>query len=242
MKKFMWLGLVLLVATNASAQRGGGFGGGMGRGGFGRGGFAGGGFGRGVFAGRGFGSEGFRARVIVFGSGFPQDFVNFGLPPLAPIPPLGANAFPFFNRGFGYPAQYFPSSGFYGSGFPWYDTGYDYGYMQAPAPSIIIVQQPTPPVVVQEKPSEAQPEIHEYKQTTPAPAPSETELQGFAIVLKDGSSESAMAVWVQDNVVRYVDRAGRHRQAPLDQVDREATRKLNRERKLDLWLPPAGSG
>jgi hypothetical protein len=78
------------------------------------------------------------------------------------------------------------------------------------------------------------PEIHEYQQ--PA-VPSADEQQAFAIVLNDGSVHSAVAVTVQGNGLYYVEPDGRHRLVSLDAVDREATRRLNRERKLQLQLP-----
>ncbi len=248
MKKLIWLGLVLLLATDTLAQRRGGFGGGFGRGGFGHGGFVRGGFGRG-----GFGHGKFHGSVTVSGFGFPhgfhafrfgfpqQGFINLGIPPVAPIPPLGINApFSAFDHRFGFPHRLFEPSGFFPSGFPFSAGGFDYEYPAAP--NIIIVQQPASQIVVQEKPREVRPEIREYKQTTPTEAvPSEAERPAFVVALKDDSTHSAVAVWVQDDFLHYVDPEGRHRQVSLDQVDHDATRKLNRERKLNLWLPaPSG--
>jgi hypothetical protein len=113
--------------------------------------------------------------------------------------------------------------------------GYDYGY--AP-PNVVVIQQP-PPYVVIEPPAAPQPPvvsaILEYK-VAEAPAVV-SEPASFGIVLKDGSSRDAIAVTVQDNVVHYVDADGRHERVALDTVDRDATRRLNRERKLDLRLP-----
>jgi hypothetical protein len=60
----------------------------------------------------------------------------------------------------------------------------------------------------------------------------------FAIALKDGTTVSAAAVWVQDNVVHYVDSEGAHRRAPLDTIERDITARLNREQNLVLRLPP----
>ena len=59
------------------------------------------------------------------------------------------------------------------------------------------------------------------------------------IALNDGSRKSANAVWVQNGALHYVDTEDRHHQVPLQSVDRQSTWKLNRERKLDFWLPAA---
>lgn len=240
--KIIWLGL-FLFATQAFGQRAGGFGG-FGRGGIGRGGvnvgFPGGfprrGFGRGAVQG------GARPgnRVVVFGGfGFPsQNFFNFGIPPVGPIPPLGGSAplFGFDNR-FGFGRRFFSSSAFFPSAFPLFLGGDDSGY--APASNIIIMEQPAPPTIVQQAPRETvRAEIHEYAPTTTAePVPAE-EQPAFAIVLNDGSVQSAVAVSVQDDVLQYVDPDGEHRRVPLDTVDRQATRRVNRDRKLELHLPP----
>jgi hypothetical protein len=81
-------------------------------------------------------------------------------------------------------------------------------------------------------------EIHEYKQAAASSAPSTVgEAQAFAIVLKDGSVHSAVAVTVQHSGLYYVEPDGGHRLVSLDALDREATLRLNRERKLQLQLP-----
>jgi hypothetical protein len=77
--------------------------------------------------------------------------------------------------------------------------------------------------------------MHEYSH----PATSTDEEQAFAIVLKDGSVHSAVAVTVQANGLYYVEPDGSHRLVKLDALDHEATARLNRERKLQLQLPPA---
>ena len=118
--------------------------------------------------------------------------------------------------------------------FPWFlgDYGYD---AYEPAPSVVMVQQPPLYVVVPMAPSPPpKAEMHEY------PHPSAVgEEQAFAIVLKDGSVHSAVAVTVQANGLYYVEPDGAHRLVKLDALDREATARLNRERKLQLQLPAA---
>jgi len=130
-----------------------------------------------------------------------------------------------------------PSSFFY----PPYFSDYDYGYSgYAPAPNVVVVQQPAAFVMLPQAPPEPpRPEIHEYGSATPGPVPSpEDESAAFTIVLKDGSVRSAVAVAVQNNMVHLVEPDGRHDRVALDTVDRDATRRRNRERHIELQLPP----
>jgi hypothetical protein len=121
---------------------------------------------------------------------------------------------------------------FYPSAFPW--SFGDYGY--APAPSVVVLEQPPLYFLMPPTPSEPpRPEIHEYQSA----ALTATEDQAFAIVLRDGSVHSAVAVTVQKGALYYVQPDGAHRLVPLEALDREATQRLNRERKLQLQLPPA---
>jgi len=137
----------------------------------------------------------------------------------------------------------------YGLGYGYlpYDSGAAYGY--APQPVIFVqqpplfVQLPAPPVV---KPP-GHSVITEYKwpaasaaSSRSAPsATSESEPQEFAIVLKDGSTLSAVAVFASDDDLHYVDPDERHLRISMSEVDRAATLKLNRARNLDLYLPAA---
>jgi hypothetical protein len=59
----------------------------------------------------------------------------------------------------------------------------------------------------------------------------------FAIVLKDGSTLSAEAVFASDDGLHYVDPDERHLRISMREVDRAATLKLNRARNLNLHLP-----
>lgn len=121
--------------------------------------------------------------------------------------------------------------GFYGGfGYPSYP----------PAANVIVVAQPAPAIpsyiAAQEPaPTAARMEIHEYRPPSP-----EVESSVFTIRLKDGSNLSASAVTVQNDALHYVDPDGRHARVPLDAVDRTATRRINRERNLNLRLPAPG--
>ena len=151
-------------------------------------------------------------------SAFPQGGPHAGAPPAT-----GRSARPSTSH------RFFPGA------FPSYwDSGYDYpsygaDYAPAPAPNVVVVQLPPPPS------PPPTPEIHEYSGASAAPASDEQ--PAYAIALKDGSVHAAAAVTVQDNTLHYVDPDGQHRLVPLDMVDREATRRLNRERNLRLQLP-----
>jgi hypothetical protein len=173
MRRVFLLSLFTVLVSEASAQRGGGIGRGVGRGGFSRGGFQ-----RDRFRGNGF-------TWLPYGSGYAND-------------------------------------GFV----PYYDSR---PYEYTPQPNIIV--QPPPP-------REARPVIIEYPQPVPAPASrAEGEPQNFGIVLKDGSTLSAIAVVVSHDVLHYVDPQERNMEISISEVDRDATLKLNRERKLTLSLP-----
>jgi hypothetical protein len=68
---------------------------------------------------------------------------------------------------------------------------------------------------------------------------SESEPQAFAIVLKDGSTLSAVTVVASDDGLHCVDPDERHVRISMSGVDRAATLKLNRAKNLNLHLPAA---
>jgi hypothetical protein len=133
----------------------------------------------------------------------------------------GFGLYPGFPYGFGYGDEFLPF------------TPYEYSAQ----PNFTIVQPPPSPAFVQ-PPREASSVIHEYVQPVPATSP-QGERPTFGIVLKDGSIRSASGVFVANNVLHYVDPEERNIRISMDEVDREATRKLNSERRLNLWLPAA---
>jgi len=133
----------------------------------------------------------------------------------------------------------------YGLGYAYlpYESGAASPYVPQPVFFVeqppLFVEPPAPPVV--EAP--VHPVIKEYKwpaagAASPS-APSESEPQAFAIVLKDGSTLSAVAVFASDDGLHYVDPDERHLRVAMSEVDRTATLKLNRARNLDLYLPAA---
>jgi hypothetical protein len=135
-----------------------------------------------------------------------------------------------------------------------YDYGYDSGAANdyAPQPDIYLQQPPqvepppappAPPVA----PPPVHPVITEYKwpaanasasSSVPATT-SDAEPQTFAIVLKNGSTLSALSVFASDDRLHFVDPDERHLRISMSEVDRAATLKLNRARNLNLYLPAA---
>jgi hypothetical protein len=137
----------------------------------------------------------------------------------------------------------------YGFGYAYLPYGFGYAYAYAPQPVLLVqqpplfVQPPAPPVV--EPP--VHPVVTDYKWPAAGAASSpsalsttsESEPQAFAIVLKDGSTLSAVAVVASDDGLHYVDPDERHLRISMSEVDRAATLKLNRARNLNLHLPAA---
>jgi len=159
-----------------------------------------------------------------------------GLPLLGPIPPLGAGN-PGFRSGLG---GGFPVSG--GGAFPiFWGGGYGaYPAISAPVTNIVMMQavQPAAPIASASRPVAARSEVREYKEFQDATAdPTPTELQYFILVMKDGARTLASLVWVQGGDLRYVTPEGSRMRVPAGQVDREATRKLNLARNMNLRLP-----
>ena len=126
---------------------------------------------------------------------------------------------------------------------PWaYDYGYGYGYgspfadfgyappctcPEHPQPQVIMVAQPERP------PDPPRSAIHTY--TWPG-QPARTPAV-FSLAMKNSDVHSAIAVWVQDGIVNYLDENGKARSESLAAIDLEATRSLNKEKLLNLPLP-----
>ncbi len=143
---------------------------------------------------------------------------------------------------YGYSYSYLPSDS--------YDSGDANFYPPQPALTqpaffaqqpVLYLQPPAPPVV---KPP-VHPVITEYKWPAAGAASSasarsrtfDSEPQAFAIVLKDGSTLSAVSIFSSDDGLHYVDPDERHLRISMSAVDRAATLKLNRARNLNLYLP-----
>ena len=137
----------------------------------------------------------------------------------------------------------------YGFGYAYmpYDSGAAYGYTSPPVyflqQPVLFVQPAAPPVV--RPPGRSV--ITEYKRPAPdaaysasaTSATSESEAPAFAIVLKNGSTLSALMVFASEDGLHYVDPDERYLRISMSEVDRAATLKLNRARNLNLHLPAA---
>jgi hypothetical protein len=140
----------------------------------------------------------------------------------------------------------------YGFGYPYqsYDSDAEYPYAPQPVlpqPAFFVqqplmyLQPPAPPVVA----PPVHPVITEYKWPAAGAASSPSarsgtsgsEPQAFAIVLKDGSTLSAVSIYSSDDGLHWVDPDERHLRISMSEVDRAATLKLNRARNLNLYLP-----
>jgi hypothetical protein len=58
------------------------------------------------------------------------------------------------------------------------------------------------------------------------------------VALKDGSKRDGVTAWVQDRSLHLIDFEGRQQVLAADFIDREMTRRLNRQKNLNLQLPP----
>jgi hypothetical protein len=179
---------------------------------------------------RGFGRGGF-----VVGGGFHQpsfgNRFNFGFGSV--VFPGGRPTLhqplvrPFFGRRAFYSPFAYP---LFGGGFGYYG---DFGYQYPPSPPTVIVVYPPPPapqVIVEEResPRTVRSEIRDYTDQSVV----------FLIALKDQSIVSALAYWVVDDTLNYIDTNGQKQQTPLWQVDRALSERLNRAKKIDFGLPP----
>lgn len=69
-------------------------------------------------------------------------------------------------------------------------------------------------------------------------APQQDELKNvFLIAMKDHTIYAASAYWVENNTLNYITIQGDQNSASLDNVDRELSQRLNRDRKVSFGLP-----
>jgi len=230
MKRTTWLGLCLIVAIPSFGQfRGGG------------GSFHGGGSRSGAGFRQPSNTQRFGPARFVFTQntsgfpqlfGFPQQRTNLGIPPVGGIPPLGLNTIPGGTpAGFGRQFGFAFSDGF---GFPFaFPAAIDYaGYGGTPnlvllAPYWVPQSPPRPPMIVK-------PAVHEYN---PAAGPTG---QTFSIAMRNGPVLPALVAWVEDGELNYLDTERKQHQVLLDNVDRDRTLRMNREKDLEPHLAEPG--
>lgn len=225
--KLLWqAGLCCLLATGVCAQHrggGGGFHGGAGRGGHGGG---------WVGRGPGYRSGGFHSSYR--SPGFYGRFGGF----------RGRNFYSPYSYPF-YFGSWWPTYSYWPDLYDdYYSPGYgsSYGYSQAPNVTVIYPQQPatsslvmTPsypvyapaPRVSQEEPPAASPLAEAGNPASPI----------YLIAFQDHMIRAALAYWVRDDTLAYIDMEHKIRQVPLSKVDRSFSLQLNRERRVPFRLP-----
>ena len=158
---------------------------------------------------------------------------------------VGVNT-PRIRSAFG-PGQHFGYGNGFGYGYPGYYPlfGYDQslgGYPEEyPSGGNVFVFPPAAETSGQPAPPPPQPAsavIHEYKVNPELATTAGTE-RAFTIALKDGSTRSAVAFWVQHGNLYYIDSQDRQQVLSSDLIDRETTERLNREKNLTMQLPPS---
>ena len=198
----------------------------------------------GTTGGAGFG------RMIYPGTGAPAVGRNTRIPgaPLVALPPPQVA-----HRSHGFAAAV-PYPVFYGGGYYDYeappapvgpDAAAAYqipGYEQMTQPPVVIINQYF-------KPDAANPVLRDYsnvplpeaapKAATPGDAAGNTSDQQvmFLIALKDHTIFPAVAYWVEGDTLNYITVQGVKNSASLDLVDREFSRQINKERKVEFGLP-----
>jgi len=117
----------------------------------------------------------------------------------------------------------------------WGLPAYYYGEpLKLPQVIVVAPQPEAPPPPPPPPPEPVRPVTHDYSW----PAQASDAAKVFSLVLKDGTVRFAIAVWIQDDMLHYVMQDRTAGRTPLDALDREATRRLNAEGRLNLTLPP----
>jgi len=194
----------------------------------------------GTTGGAGFG------RIIYPGTGAPVVARN----PRIPGAPLVARSAPQVRHGAHAIPVAVPYQVFYGGGY------YDYEAPPAPvgpySPSDYQIpgyeQMTQPPVVIINqyfRPDGANPVIRDYsnvplpESAPPSAAQSQANDQQvmFLIALKDHTIFPAVAYWVEGDTLNYITVQGSRNSVSLDLVDREFSKQINQERKVEFGLP-----
>ncbi|MEP7354237.1 MAG: hypothetical protein ABI824_13495 [Acidobacteriota bacterium] len=154
---------------------------------------------------------------------------------------------PVYGSGyFGYDApiaQYAPTATYpaTGSTAP-YGSQTDDGTGAQASPVVIINQYFRPDAAVdtqRDAPRDYQPQDTPAPSIAQAPVQTYSQPEGpvFLIAMKDHTIYSANAYWIEDGVLNYVTLHGDENSASMELVDRELSRRLNRDRKVSFGLP-----
>ena len=161
-----------------------------------------------------------------------------GLPRLAPIPPLGmplGDSHAFLSVRPPHPEGRF----LYSLPFAAYPVGAPTAtYYYAPQLNVVVM----PPAAEAERTAEVPPapvnsRLKEYNWPEPVKTPEAGKPEYFVLVLRDGSTRSASALWVQGDEIHYIDARGGHESVPVAALDRDATVDRNRESGIRIFLP-----
>ena len=204
----------------------------------------------GTTGGAGFG------RLIYPGTGAPVAVRN----PSLPGSPLVAAPVPQVPHRSHVNAVAIPYPVFYGGGY--YDYAapaapYSQDVNQVPAYSNGYDQTTQPPVVIINqyfKPDTANPVLHDYsnvplRESAPqtADTPGDVAVNAgvntsdqqvmFLIALKDHTIFPAIAYWVEGDTLNYITLQGAKNSVSLDLVDRDFSKQINQDRKVEFGLP-----
>jgi len=154
--------------------------------------------------------------------------------------------YPVFYGGnyYDYDAPAAPMAPISQSGYQGYNNGYNSGYDQAAQPPVVIINQYF-------RPDAANPVLHDYSsvplsepgaqfQTPPnddqASRPADQQVM-FLIAMNDHTIYPAIAYWVEGDTLSYITVQGVKNSVSLDLVDREFSKQINKERKVEFGLP-----
>ncbi|HWR49744.1 MAG TPA: hypothetical protein VN428_01465, partial [Bryobacteraceae bacterium] len=176
------------------------------------------------------GGGGFRGRIRGF-AGF-HGFRRFG--------GFGFGGSAFIGSGF-YPYAYYPSyplfvGGYYGGYYPPAAA-----YPQAPNVTVIYLPPYGEPEDEREDREEevrreVTPEVREYTGRAAEAAPRREQIT-FEIAMKDGPVHSALAYWVEEGALNFIDIEGKRHSVNLAAVDRKRSEELNRAKQVEFRLP-----
>jgi hypothetical protein len=184
-------------------------------------------------------------RLIYPGTGAPVAVRN----PRLPGSPLVAAPVPQVAHGSHGIAVAVPYPVFYGGNYYDYDApsapmaGYSQyqgtGYDQMTQPPVVIINQYF-------RPDTANPVVRDYS-NVPLPAPQQVpddqaattadQQVMFLVALKDHTIFPAIAYWVEGDTLNYITVQGAKNSVSLDLVDRDFSKQINKERKVEFGLP-----
>jgi hypothetical protein len=184
-----------------------------------------------------------------------------GVPPFGGVTPGAGPRFPHRNRTIVVP---YAVPVYYGDPY-----GYGYAQQQSPNVTVVMPQQPAPSVVINHHytPETAAPAMREYSsgelpesggvrvyeapRTNQSPKEDAVKRQAFPrseasdkptiflIALKDSTIRQAIGYWIEDDTLQFVTPQGKITHITLDNLDKDLSEQLNKERNLDFDLNSA---